>query len=119
MKNEALLHEEIEAGFKKLSELEKGSDEYKTLADSLGKLIDRAVDIDRLNYEHDDKQKQFEEDKKDRWIKNGVAIFTAVSGVLVTCYWSGRSLKFEEFGTNTTSVGKSFVNKAINFFGKK
>ena len=48
MKIETLLHEEIQDEFKNLKEMELGTEEYKTTVDGLAKLVDRAIEIDKL-----------------------------------------------------------------------
>ena len=43
MKNEQLLHDEIEDEFKCLKDLEVGTEQYKVTVDGLVKLVDRAI----------------------------------------------------------------------------
>ena len=72
---ETLLNEEICDEFKQLKGIEVGTDEYVKTVDGLAKLMDRALAIDKLNIEHEEKvksrefendlkKKQFEEQKK-------------------------------------------------------
>ena len=124
MKTETLLHEEIQSEFKALKEIEMGTDEYKIAVDGLAKLMDKAVDLDRLNIEHQEKMdaqemeremklKQMEEDKKDRTVKN---ILTAAGIIIptgVTIWGTLKSLKFEQDGTITTIMGRGFINKLL------
>ena len=80
MKIEALLNEEIQDEFKNLKEMELGTEDYKTTVDGLTKLVDRAIEIDKLNIaaqdkidsreiEVDLKQQQINDDKQDRKIR--------------------------------------------------
>ena len=73
MKVETLLHEEITSEFETLKNLEVGSEAYRTTIDGVTKLVDRAIDIDKLNLESKSEElklKQMEEDAKDRFVKN-------------------------------------------------
>ena len=122
MKNETLLHEEIESEFKELKKLEAGSEEYKVAVDGLTKLVDRVIEIDKLNDSAQDrreardadmeiKQQQLYEDVKDRKVRNGIAIAGIIIPTAVTIWGTLKSLKFEETGTITTNAGRSFISR--------
>lgn len=119
MTNEQMLHEEIEKGFKALSKLEKGSKEYEAAVEAQTKLLDRAIEIDRLNIEHEEKQRQFDEEKKDRRWKNGIAIGTAATGLFTTFFWCREYLRFEETGAISTQGGRKMLDRAVNYFFKR
>lgn len=119
-----LLVEEVQDELDNLSNLELGSEEYKTTVDGLTKLIDRVIDIEKLESENKDKVenredendfklKQMDEERKDRWIRNGIAAAGVIIPSLVTIWGTVKSLKFEEEGTITTVVGRGFINKLL------
>lgn len=119
-----LLVEEVQDELDNLSDLELGSEEYKTTVDGLTKLIDRVIDIEKLESENKDKVenrenendfklKQMDEERKDRWIRNGIAAAGVIIPSLVTIWGTVKSLKFEEEGTITTVVGRGFINKLL------
>ena len=132
---ETLLYEEIDAEFEKLSKLEPGTEQHKAAADTLAKLMDRAIEIDRVESECSDKlaareadlelrQKQFErelelkeqqlaDEKKDRWWKNIIGAAGVVLPLVVTIWGTKTSLKFEEEGTVTTPIGRGFISKLL------
>lgn len=127
MRIETMLHTEIESEFEELKRLQLGTEEYKTTVDGLTKLVDRAIEIDKINIEQEEKTvtrkeeaefktKQMEDEKKDRKVKNGIAIGTALLSMGVTIWGTLKSLKFEETGTVTTLVGRNFIGK---LFSKK
>lgn len=125
MRNETLLHEEIAKGFEQLDGVKKGTDEYEKIVTAQTKLLDKAIEIDRLNFEHDEKlkeqelkEKELEVEKKDRTIKNILTGISVGGGLITTWHWARKSLQFEETGTVTTAVGRNFINKAINFLKK-
>ena len=119
-----LLVEEVQDELDNLSDLELGSEEYKTTVDGLTKLIDRVIDIEKLESENKDKVenrenendfklRQMDEERKDRWIRNGIAAAGVIIPSLVTIWGTVKSLKFEEEGTITTVVGRGFINKLL------
>lgn len=121
---EKLLKAEIQNEFEKLKEMEKGSDKYKVTVDGIAKLIDRAIEIDKLEAdiqeksenrenENEFKWRQFQADKKDRLVKNGIAVAGIIIPVAVTVWGTLKSLKFEETGTVTTIMGRGFINKLL------
>lgn len=124
MKNEQLLHDEIESEFKCLKELEVGTEQYKVTVDELVKLVDRAIEIDKLNLEaeekaknrekdNDFKQQQMEEERKDRLIRNCISAAGIVIPSLLTIWGTLKTFKFEKDGTVTTMIGRGFINKLL------
>ena len=82
---ETSLHEEILNGFDDLNRMERGTETHKTTVDELAKLLDRAIEIEKLEMEAKEREKareieaslkraQMEEDRKDRRVKNGIAL---------------------------------------------
>ena len=124
MSIKTLLEVEIEDQFDKLSEMEKGSDEYKATVDSAIKLTDRMIELEKLEDERLDKEQsrkfdselklsEVKEDRKDRIIKNCISVAGIVLPIIVTVWGTKISLKFEEEGTITTSIGRGFINKLL------
>lgn len=122
MKNETMLHEEIQSEFEELKKIEVGSDKYKTAVDGLTKLMDRAIEIDKLNVSVEDrrdtrdvdaelKQEQLEADVKDRKVRNAISLAGIIIPTAVTIWGTLKSLKFEETGTVTTNAGRNFMNQ--------
>lgn len=129
MKNETMLHEEIQSELEELSKIEVGSEKYKVAVDGVAKLMDRAIEIDKLNAdaqekiesretELDLKLKQMEEDKKDRRVRNTIAIAGIGIPAAVSIWGTLKTLKFEEVGTVTTLAGKEHLRKIFNLFKK-
>ena len=121
---ETLLHEEIQDGFDALSRMERGTETHKTTVDEVAKLFDKAIEIEKLEMEAKEREKareieaslkraQMEEDRKDRRVKNGIAIGGIVLPLAVTIWGTFKTLKFEEEGTVTTIMGRGFINKLI------
>ena len=110
------LEEEIVEELDTLKETSVGSDEYKVTVDGVAKLIDRAIEIKKLEnegFERDLKLKQMDEDRKDRLVKNGLAVAGIVIPSALTIWGTLKSFEFEKEGTVTTIMGRGFINKLI------
>lgn len=124
MNIETLLYDEIETEFEKLRSIEPGSEQYKTTVDGLTKLMDRAIEMEKVDNDCKDKteiresdrfvkMQQLEDDKKDRLVKNIIGAAGVVLPLLVTIWGTKVSLKFEEEGTFTTIMGRGFIQKLL------
>lgn len=131
------MNEVIRKAVKKLENTEVGSEEYRTTADTLVKILDRTTEMERVNQETIDKEKareramkndileynlkceQLADEHKNEVVKHIITIGTTVLTVIVSVWGVKVSLKFEEEGTITTNAGRSFFNGIFNFFRKK
>jgi hypothetical protein len=124
MNIEHLLYDEIETEFEKLRTTEPGSEKYKVTVDGLTKLMDRAIEMEKVNVDCEDKakireseqlmkQQQMDDDRKDRLVKNIIGAAGIVLPLIVTIWGTRVSLKFEEEGTFTTIMGRGFINKLL------
>ena len=124
MSIKTLLVEEIQDELNDLSDLDLGSEEYKITVDGLTKLIDRAIEMEKFETENEDKiknrekdddfkLKQMEEERTDRWVRNGIAIAGIIIPSIITVWGTVKSLNFEKEGTITTIVGRGFINKLL------
>ena len=127
MEIEQLLQDEIKDELQGLSTLELGSDQYKVTTDGIAKLMDRAIEMDKLNEELNERRANLNEDLalkyrqidaeiRDRKIKNVIAVAISGVGTIVTIWGTLKTLKFEEVGTVTTMAGRNFIN---NLFKRK
>ena len=117
MNSETLLHQEIEHQLKILGEMEVGTEEYKTAVDGLTKLMDRALEAEKIENEDELKRVQLAEDKKHRWIQVALEMLKIGVPVAVAIWGTNKTLKFEETGTVTTIMGRGFIQKLLP--GKK
>lgn len=113
MNIEKLLDDTIELEFKELQSVDKSTEEYKERIDALAKLMDRSIEINKIHEENDMKVDNFEEDRRDRKIKNGIAIAGLVTSTLVTVIGTYATFRFDEKGTITSSLGRQFVNRLL------
>lgn len=125
MKIEDLLVDELDAQFEKLRTENLKPEEEKVTVDTLTKLMDRKIEMDRLHNECVEKAKareseelikrqQLEDEKKDRLIKNIISVAGITLPLLVTIWGTKVSLKFEEEGTFTTQAGRGFIQRLFH-----
>lgn len=125
MKMEDLLKKEICEDLEGLGDLSLGSDEHKAATDVVTKLIDREVELRKLEIERIEriesrkadeefKTKQMKENRVDRIIGYVITVAGIVIPVFVTVWGTKVSLKFEEEGTITTSAGRNFFSRIFH-----
>lgn len=118
------LYEVIKEDFDKLKGNDLGSDERKAALDEVTKLMDRAIEIKKVDVDCENRAKtleseelmrkqQIEDEKKDRLIKNLISVAGIVLPIGLTIWGTKVSLKFEEEGTVTTIMGRGFINKLL------
>lgn len=121
---EKLLKSELEEELEALGETSLGSDDYKVAVDGITKLMDRQIEISKLNTEYelkrdarenetDLKVQQMKADAKDRKIKYAISVGETVVSTVVIIWGTLKSFKFEENGTITTIMGRGFINKLL------
>ena len=124
MRIETPLRDEIRNEFEELKKMKLGSDEYRNTVDGLTKLIDRALEIEKMDadhrekvenrdYENDFKQRQMTDERRDRLVKNILTGAGIIIPSALTVWGTIKTLKFEQEGTVTTIVGRGFINKLL------
>ena len=110
---ETLLYVEIENRFNELDGMKAGSPEYEKTVDGVAKLMDRAIELERLDQETQDKAETQKEEKKDRLLRNIIAAASIIIPTLVTVWGTKKSFEFEKEGTITTIMGRGFIQKLL------
>ena len=125
MSVKSMLNEELETELEELKKYSIGGDEYKAAVDGITKLADRMIELEKLNNEAEErnknrevdaelKQAQLEATKKDNRVKNAISIAGILVPIGVTIWGTLKSFEFEKDGTVTTLIGKGFINKLIH-----
>lgn len=125
MKIETMLHDGIEDGFNELKKIQVGTEEYKSTVDGLTKLLDRAIEIDKIDSEIQNNTKnrqsetnieleKIENDRKDRIIKNCLTAASIICTAGITVWGSLKSWKFEETGVVTSGPGREFMRRIFH-----
>lgn len=118
------LDEEIAARLLEMSAMDVKSDEYRLVDDNVCKLIDRRLEMEKLDIESQEKVdaretdkelklKQMDEDRKDRRWKNGIAIAGMITSAGLAIWGTAVCLKFEEHGTFSTIIGKAWSGRLL------
>lgn len=113
---ETKLHVEIDEEFEKLVDIEPGTDKHKVAVEDIAKLMDRAIEMERLDQaakDYEMRQKQMEKDERDRLIKNGIAAAGVLIPAVLTVWGTAKSIEFEKTGTFTTIMGRGFIQKLL------
>ena len=124
MEIETLLHKEIIHGLEVLKDQEPGSEAYRATIDGVTKLTDRAIELEKISIESQEKAenreienelklKQMKEDRIDRWVKNGLSAAGILLPIAITVWGTKKSFEFEKEGTITTIMGRGFINKLL------
>ena len=124
MNIENQLRVEIANELTELGKLQLGSEEYRGTVDCITKLMDRALEMEKLNAdihdrefvrenENDLKQKMFADERRDRLVKNCLTAAGIVIPTIVTIWGTLKSIEFEKEGTITTIMGRGFIQKLL------
>lgn len=113
MEIETLLHQEIAKELKDLNDLDVGTEEHKTTVDSVTKLMDRAIEMEKLGHEHEEKEAQVKRDERSRWVQHSLTFLGIALPLAVSVWGSLKILKFEETGTVASLIGRGYANKMI------
>ena len=109
------LNVEIDERFNDLAKLNPTTKEYSTAVDSLTKLMDRAIEIEKIEASEAQNEKQMKDDRKSRIVKNCIDVGSIVLPLAVTLWGVKASLYFEDSNTVTTTVGRKFMDRMFNF----
>ena len=108
------LHVEIDEKFDKLANLDPSTKEYTTAVDSVTKLMDRAIEIEKFEASEIHNEKQMKEERKARIVKNCIDVGSVVLPLTLTVWGTLVSLKFEEEGSITTTIGRKTLDRLFN-----
>lgn len=122
MRIDNLLNEEIRLELEELSKMEVGTDNYRSTVDGVTKLMDRAIELEKIDVQHElesgkqeferrFKHMQMAEDRKDRLVKNLITIGGILIPSVITIWGTCATINFEKEGTITSTAGRKFFNK--------
>lgn len=109
------LHVEIDERFDDIAKLDPSTKEYSAAVESVTKLMDRAIEIEKFEASETRNEEQMKEDRKSRIVKNCIDVGSVILPLAVTIWGAKASFKFEEEGTITTTVGRKFIDKIVSF----
>ena len=115
---------EIQKEIATIGEMEVGSETYKAAVDGVSKLIDRKIEMDKVEIDKKDKrltreqekwfkERSMKDEKIDRFIKNTLTAIN-IFGCFWLAVWGTRAtFEFEKEGTVTTLLGKGHINRLL------
>ena len=121
-----LLKEEIVSEIGELNAMKVGSDEYKIATEGIVKLMDRSIEMDKIQRDQNNQQsnhyddyllkvRQVDAEIRDRKVKNIITAVTSGLGTAVTVWGVMVAMGFEYDGKIfSTIVGRNFINRIFN-----
>lgn len=125
MEIQGLFNEEITRRFEELREMQVGSDEYKAAVDGLTKLADRAIEMEKVQLDANEKVadrmmrngnefSKREDDQKDRIVQYCLRGVEIALPTALAIWGTVTTLKYDKEGVlPTTLMGRGFINKLI------
>lgn len=118
---------EISTELEVLESMETNSEDYKIMVEGLTKLIDRSMELEKIEIgkaqeaekiKLETKKIKFEAqqaktNKIFQWVGYGISAAGIVIPVAVTIWGTKVTLNFEKEGTVTTMMGRGFINKLL------
>ena len=118
---------EISTELEVLDSMETNSEDYKIMVEGLTKLIDRSMELEKIEIskaqeaekiKNEAKKMKFEAEQAKtnkifQWIGYGISAAGIVIPVAVTIWGTKVTLNFEKEGTVTTMMGRGFINKLL------
>lgn len=109
------LRVEIDERFDDIAKMDPSTKEYSAAVESLTKLMDRAIEIEKFEASETRNEEQMKEEHNSRLVKNGIDIGLGLLPIAVGIWGTKVCLKFEETGTITTTVGRKILDKVLSF----
>lgn len=121
------LEKEIATLLDAMGEMEVGTEEYNKAANDVTKLMDKYNEMNKNDYDywdrqetrekdHELKEKQMEEDRKDRRIKNWLAAISVGSGIVLPIVGTAFTMYYEDKGVlPSNKAAQEFVKKLFHF----
>lgn len=111
MNLKTILDVEIEDRSAKLAKLEPGTKEYTDAVEGLTKIVDRRIEIEKLEQAETQNENQLAEERKSRFGKMMIDVALGLAGIGVTIWGTRATFRFEETGTITTQAGKKIIDR--------
>ena len=112
-----LLADELQEEFSIIRTVEPGKDEHKVIADSICKLVEKQIEIDKLESDKAAERKKLISENIDKAVKNLLTAASIGSGIALTIWGTKVTLEFDKTGNIVTSIAGKIFTK--NCFPKK
>jgi hypothetical protein len=111
-KLEAVMYDGAIAQYKKISEMEVGSEEYTKAVQGAGAIVDRLNEIRKIDLENE----RFKAEKRNRWAQVGTDVGKFVTALAVFTTFNYLMMGFELGNRQCTAVGENAQKKLMNMF---
>lgn len=110
-----ILNEEIETILERVGDFDSfvDSETYTNVLEIAESLMDREIRYRELEHKIQKERAELEASKKERVSRNIIGIAGIVIPSVITIWGTVKTLKFEETGSITTTIGRGFINKLI------
>ena len=121
---ETKLGEELDREFDSLRASEIGSDEHKATMDSMTKLMDRAIELKKIDVDAKNQAKaqetekalrlaQMKDERNDKIVRNVIMGIGSVGGLVTIWLLSAAAFTYEEKGTISSLIGKKVLGMLV------
>ena len=108
-----VLNDRIQDELAYLGGIDASSEEYTKAVDGVTKLLDRAIEFEKIDTEEAHKAETVKDERKDRIAKNAISVAGIVVPLGVAIWGTVVSINFEKEGTVTTILGRGWINKLL------
>ena len=115
-----LLSDEVVRELDQLKNVELGTEQYRTTVNGVSTLVDKTIELTKLEADVQERldrkevsAKTLDSEKKDRLVKDGIAVAGILIPSVITIWGTLKSFEFEKTGTITTIMGRGFINKLL------
>lgn len=121
---ETKLREELDREFDSLKASEIGSEEHKATADTMTRLMDRAIELKKIEVDARNQERaqenervlrltQLRDERNDKLIRNIVMGVGSVGGLVTIWLLSAAAFTYEEKGTISSLIGKKVLGMLV------
>ena len=96
-----------------IGSLDNGSERYEAALDERDKIRNELIKLEQIELDREVKMVQIKSEDKREQIRNGITIGTFVVTTGVSLYAIGKTFKFDQVATVTSTLGRNILNGVI------
>ena len=104
------LEMEIDETLDAMATMDKGSEQHRLAADGVGKLLDKAIEVERLEDEREERKLAHKKEQLEFYVDTGFKVVKIVVEAGLVVWGTMLCLNFEKTGTVTTRIGGGYLN---------
>lgn len=102
-----------------IESLNNGSERYEAALEERDKLRNELIKLKQIELDNETKRMQIKSEDKQEQIRNGITIGTFVVTTGVSLYAIGKTFKFDQVATVTSTLGRNILNGVIPKLSKR